>query len=175
MAANVDRESLVNWDAISATAEVIGAVGMLASLIYLAIQIRHNSSSVDASTEDGVVSGFNEINLIIGADSKLAALFMKGLETPDDLNNDEATQFSFLFSSYINQYSRLCILYLKGSFPEDRWETYARELAYLISTPGGAQWKAGNANFDYLWKAVESIPSAEGIDMSLTRRHSNDA
>lgn len=165
----------MNWDAIGATAEVVGAIGVLASLIYLAIQIRHNSSSVDASTEDGVVSGFNEINLIIGADPKLAALFTMGLENPHDLGSDEATQFSFLFSSYINQYSRLYILYLKGSFPEDRWETYARELAYLISTPGGSQWKEGNPNFDYLWKAVETVPIGRGIDMRLNRGSPGDA
>lgn len=159
----------MNWDAVGATAEVVGAIGVLASLIYLAIQIRHNSSSVDSSTEDGVVSGFNEINLVIAADPKLAALFTMGLENPNGLGSEEATQFSFLFSSYINQYSRLYILYLKGSFPKDRWETYARELAYLISTPGGAQWKDGNPNFDYLWKAVESVPIARGIDMRLNR------
>lgn len=165
----------MNWDAIGATAEVVGAIGVLASLLYLGIQIRHNSSSVDSSTEDGVVSGFNEINLIIAADPVLASLFTKGLENPSELSDEEATQFSFLFSSYINQYGRLCILYLKGSFPEDRWETYARELAYLISTPGGAEWKEGNPNFDYLWKAAESAPSVGLIDMKLKRGQSNDA
>lgn len=163
------------WDAIGAIAEGVGALGVLASLIYLSIQIRHNSSSVDASTEDGVVSGFNEINLVIGADPILARTFTTGLDRPGDLTGDEATQFSFLFSSYINQYGRLFILYEKGSFPKDRWDTYAKELAYLISTPGGREWKDGNPNFAYLWSAIESVAVVDSIDMKLNRDRTNDA
>jgi hypothetical protein len=33
----------MNWEAIGAVAEVMGAFGVIATLIYLAIQIRQNS------------------------------------------------------------------------------------------------------------------------------------
>ena len=33
----------MNWDALAAIAEVLGAAGVLASLIYLAVQIRQNT------------------------------------------------------------------------------------------------------------------------------------
>jgi hypothetical protein len=33
----------VNWDALAAIAELLGAIGVLASLIYLAVQIRQNT------------------------------------------------------------------------------------------------------------------------------------
>jgi hypothetical protein len=46
----------MNWDAFGAIAEVVGAAGVLITLVYLAVQIRHNSASVDASTEDGVLT-----------------------------------------------------------------------------------------------------------------------
>ncbi len=117
----------MNWDAIGATAELIGALAVLASLVYLAIQIRHNSSSVDASTEDGVVSGFNEINLMIGSDANLARIYTSGLARPG-------------------------------------------ELAYLVATPGGSEWKKGNPNFLYLWEAVKNVPVDGSIDMTLNRR-----
>lgn len=156
----------MNWDAIGAIAEVVGALGVLASLIYLAIQIRHNSSSVDASTEDGVVSGFNEINLVIGADPATARVFMTGLNSPGELDEHESTQFFFLMSSFVNQYSRLCVLFLNGSFSADRWDTYAKELASLIATPGGKEWKDNNPHFSYLWDAVEGV-SAE-LDFNVT-------
>jgi hypothetical protein len=46
----------MNWDAVGAIAEVVGAAGVLITLVYLAVQIRHNSASVDASTEHGVLT-----------------------------------------------------------------------------------------------------------------------
>ena len=33
----------MNWDALAATAELLGAIVVLASLIYLAVQIRQNT------------------------------------------------------------------------------------------------------------------------------------
>lgn len=40
----------MNWDAIGATAEVTGAVGVIASLAYLAFQIRLNSRQISLNT-----------------------------------------------------------------------------------------------------------------------------
>ncbi len=36
----------MNWDAIGAIAELFGAVGVIASLVYLAVQIRQNTRTV---------------------------------------------------------------------------------------------------------------------------------
>lgn len=33
----------MNWEAIGAIAELLGAVGVSLSLVYLAVQVRHNS------------------------------------------------------------------------------------------------------------------------------------
>ena len=36
----------MNWEAIGATGEVVGAVAVFATLVYLAIQIRQNTASL---------------------------------------------------------------------------------------------------------------------------------
>ena len=42
----------MNWDALGALAELLGALGVIGSLIYLAVQIRNNSKEVlDARTQ----------------------------------------------------------------------------------------------------------------------------
>lgn len=33
----------MNWQAVTAIAESVGAAGMIVSLIYLAVQVRHNT------------------------------------------------------------------------------------------------------------------------------------
>ncbi len=39
----------MNWDAIGAIAELLGAVGVIASLVYLATQLRQNTRATRAS------------------------------------------------------------------------------------------------------------------------------
>jgi hypothetical protein len=44
----------MNWEAIGAVGEVAGAAGVIASLIYLAVQVRQNTRSVEAATYQSV-------------------------------------------------------------------------------------------------------------------------
>jgi hypothetical protein len=47
------RRHQVNWDAVGAVAELVGASGVIASLLYLAVQVRASTraSLVDAKLE----------------------------------------------------------------------------------------------------------------------------
>jgi hypothetical protein len=45
-----DKEKGMNWDAIGAVGEIVGAIAVLATLIYLAIQIRQSSATQRAQT-----------------------------------------------------------------------------------------------------------------------------
>ena len=40
----------MNWDAIGAIAELLGAIGVIASLVYLATQIRHSREQMQENT-----------------------------------------------------------------------------------------------------------------------------
>ena len=40
----------MNWEAVGAISELLAAVGVIVSLLYLAVQIRQNTQSVQAST-----------------------------------------------------------------------------------------------------------------------------
>ena len=39
----------MNWDAVGAIAELLAAIGALAALIYLALQLRHNTEALRKS------------------------------------------------------------------------------------------------------------------------------
>ena len=58
----------MNWDAIGAVSELIGAVAVVATLIYLAVQIRQNTKSVQStnfSTWMDAIHGINHVHLEI--------------------------------------------------------------------------------------------------------------
>ena len=40
----------MNWEATGAIGEVVGAVGVIITLVYVAIQVRHGKRSTDANT-----------------------------------------------------------------------------------------------------------------------------
>ena len=51
----------MNWGAIGAVGEIIGALAVFLTLVYLAIQIRQNTKSVQASAVDASISKVNDV------------------------------------------------------------------------------------------------------------------
>ena len=52
---------VINWDAIAAISEGLGAIGVIATVAYVALQIRQNSRAIQGSTEQALMD--QEINL----------------------------------------------------------------------------------------------------------------
>ena len=55
--------NIMNWDAIGAVGELLGASAVLVTLIYLAVQIRQNTSAAATATYESTMTGFNDINI----------------------------------------------------------------------------------------------------------------
>ena len=59
-----------NWEAIGAIGEVVGGVAVIATLLYLAIQIRQNAQSVRNAASLSVNEGLAEINRRLSNDAE---------------------------------------------------------------------------------------------------------
>lgn len=65
----------MNWEAISTGAEIVGAAGVIASLIYLALQIRQNTKVARAETTKDLYLASRAAILEIASNEDLAKIF----------------------------------------------------------------------------------------------------
>jgi len=70
----------MNWDAIGALGEIIGAIAVLATLLYLAQQIRQSNRSSIASSEIAIRNSFSPINEAIYGNTEIARLTTMALD-----------------------------------------------------------------------------------------------
>ena len=85
----------MNWDAIGAVAELIGAIAVIISIIYLAAQVRQTRLQLQSQAEDNITSrAFAAYSPVYEGNN--ASIFRKGLESPEELNADEAFVFKLL-------------------------------------------------------------------------------
>ncbi len=84
----------MNWDAIGAVGEAIGAVGVIASLLYLAAQVRagRRASAVESKLESTRL--LNDFVDSLIKSPELNALFLRGLTEIDSLSEEEYLRFS---------------------------------------------------------------------------------
>ena len=165
----------MNIQDLGSIGELVAAVATVATLVYLAIQIKHNSKASQGATEESVSTGFNDVNMLIAGNSELSRLFMDGIENPLSLTEDQQIQFSFLLRCYMNHYYRLFMLYKGGTLDKKRWLIYAQEVAMWTSTPGGEAWKKANPGMVDLWSAVEGvkIENVESIRLEFGSPNTN--
>ncbi|MGD8810077.1 MAG: hypothetical protein PVG24_10755 [Gammaproteobacteria bacterium] len=93
----------MNWEAIGTLAEVVGAVAVVVSLVYLAVQIRQNTRQVE---EQGRAQRFSALSVLFDnwrhfrgyviSDPRVAGIWRRGNEDPGRLDADDRIVFDLL-------------------------------------------------------------------------------
>ena len=131
------------WDAVGAGAELLGAFGVIASLLYVGRQFRHSSTTaIQAMSYD--------MAHMVGDSLENTSVLRRGSFDPDSLSEDELFQFSiFLY----NQYSYLDFVYVQsqnGLVNPDLVQRAMRILHFYHPTPGVRAWFDGQVlGFDH--------------------------
>jgi hypothetical protein len=90
----------MNWDAIGSIAEVVGALGVIFSLLYLAVQIRHGlTAAEDTATKEVVASVVVQLNAM--AEGSNRSSITRGLIDYRNLSGDEKVTFDSLMTSLL--------------------------------------------------------------------------
>ena len=129
--------TIQDWGAIG---EIVSAIAVVATLAYLAAQIRHSERTTRAQLSQSFSSDINAVNLMIANDVSWFEIFRKAGDSLDTLTPDEQGRYSFLELSVCRTIEPLYLHYLKGLVDEDVWATQRESLVAIATTPGWRQW-----------------------------------
>ena len=68
----------MNWEAIGAIGEIVGAVAVVATLAYLAVQLRHNTKNVQSSAYGMWANGVSDLISTATTDARLDQILREG-------------------------------------------------------------------------------------------------
>jgi hypothetical protein len=97
----------MNWDALGAIGEIIGAVAVIATLYYLSLQIKINSNEISKSADVQRAQSTHNTNALyikvwqpLMQDSELASIYLKGIN--DELLDDvERLRFCVYINTFL--------------------------------------------------------------------------
>ena len=137
----------MNWEAIGAIGEVAGAIGVILTLAYLAVQIRQNTRQMERSERaargaayQDVLSNLQTFLTPIGADGELAEIIRRGLVDLSQLSESEFFRFNWLLGGYMTNLDNVYYQYCDGVVSEARWQMMLSGLRYFIRAPGFYSW-----------------------------------
>jgi hypothetical protein len=81
----------------------MSGVGVIASIIYVSIQIRHNTRAVRASAFQQVVNSFAAISFDIAKDKELVDLYLRGGRNFALLEEVDRARYSLMLLSFLRR------------------------------------------------------------------------
>jgi hypothetical protein len=154
----------MNWDAIGAIAETLGAVGVIASLVYLATQIRQNTRATRVATYQDLIDSYQQGQVNIAYDAEVSELYRMGMEGSDQLSEADEFRFNWLLGTRMMAFDNAMYQFQSGMLSPDRWQVMLGSLRFTLSSPGArASWEEfpkGSVSPDFV-ALVEEILGEE--------------
>ena len=127
----------MNWDAVGAIGEIVGAVAVLITLIYLSVQIRQNTKAVRSTALDSSVTALSTIRDRILSDKDVAELYLLGCEDPDSLDKADLTRFRMLLTNILYAMMNLYENSKDTGISEGFWVNLKPNIHRVFTTKGG--------------------------------------
>ena len=158
----------MNWEAIGAVGESVGAAAVVISLVYLAIQVRQNTDSNRLLSAQNLVNQ-NAASLTgVALNPEVASLMHRGMEEGHAaLTPEERFRFNAYMLFIYNQFELAYHQFVAGNIDAKIWHKFAYEIPYWLSLPGGKQWYAQDKERyspefrDYVASALENYTLPE--------------
>ncbi len=130
----------MNWDAVGAAAELVGAIGMVASLFYLGTQIRQNTRTVRTASYHALVTNLANLASDVGRDGPVADLFVRGMSDLQSLSITEQRQFGMLLQNMMRNFENIFYQFSQGMIDDVVWRGWKSRILRYYWQPGVQEW-----------------------------------
>ncbi len=160
----------INWDAVGAGAEVLGATATVVTLAYLALQIRQGNKMARFAAATTRVERRMQLSAFLSQSPEINRIFWAGLEAPEDLSPMDYHYFEAIYSSVLASYE--ASFYLRKEDPTyvAEWEVALKGIEWLVSYPCFEKFWA-------TWKgsyATDFVAFVDGLATQTPERGASD-
>ena len=135
----------MNWDAVAAVAEAVGAMAVVATLVYVSVQIRQNKDNARAATELEVSRRFSAISKRVLDDPELQRIW-DAVAIGGELSPEEYRHYLWLVDWFFHMAGGVFVQHRHGLLSDDTWEVWERGMWGLLQqAPVREWWRNENA------------------------------
>jgi hypothetical protein len=153
--------------------ELVAAVAVVVSLIYLAVQIRQNTSNIDFNTKalrgSTYTSQFqlnNDFQDLLFQNERIGNIWIKGMHRPNDLDEVESRYFRNLASRFLRMYESLFLMRELQLIDDELFQSSNAVNSIIFARPGiQVFWNGHRNQFAASFQAfLDNLPPAKHPD-----------
>ena len=149
----------MNWDAIGAIGETTGAIAVIATLIYLASQIRQLKQQTAQATLQHIADSMNQFMDMLASETN-ASLVVRGKESYKSLSEADKLRFFAIHARFLNTIGTGTLQICKTFSSSERDETIdnlKENIKFFCDNPGFRElWSELREEFaGEIWELVD--------------------
>jgi hypothetical protein len=130
----------MNWEAFGAIGEVLGALGVIATLGYLAVQVRQNTTSTRTSSYQAAVGAISDWSKAIGLDPDASRILGSGTADYASLPDEDRLRFDLIYHSLFRNFENVFYQHMQGAIDEALWVAWSWRIRDSLAHPGVRRW-----------------------------------
>jgi hypothetical protein len=123
-------------DRVHQVGELVAAIAVVISLVFVGIQIRDNTIASEAATFQDTIAYDMDVLLTVGSSPDVSRVYFAFINDPDSLDGDEFLQGRTLLTASIRNFENLYVQHEAGMLSDEAWATREPLIRNLILSPG---------------------------------------
>ena len=150
----------MNWDALGSMAELLAAIGVIITLIYLARQLRMSNEQQRGAATAAAFHAANELIDTMNGDTELYKIALRGNEDFESLDDWEKQRFTLWALKETGTWEMYRFMVQQGALDPEFYQAKEEYWLQLHASPGRRQWLREHAFFlskDFLEEVAAKI------------------
>ena len=127
----------MNWNELGSIGELVGALAVVASVVYVAVQLRANTRTIRAKAAQEAEELFIGLNVTIATDPDICELFVRlyKAESLDDFSETENLQIRFIVIAWTQAVQAQYFMWREGTLLDEVWSYRLKWIRNWILVP----------------------------------------
>ena len=134
------RGFIINWDAIGAIGEVLGAVGVIVTLLYLSLQVKASTLASNVESKLAATRMYTDFLRTLIESPEINDVYIRGREDIGKLSTEEFYRFSNMAFQSFSFFSAGHFQYSAGVLRETDWFEWLAIIRFWLRGKGCQQW-----------------------------------
>ena len=126
----------MTWADVGSLANLVGAIGVIASLIALSWQVRGNTRALKMANASAAQNNFQQLARFLYEDREGCSLILRAMQGATDLTPAERLSAYAYFFDFLKTAELAYYHFVHGDLDEPFWEASLRFYRAYFSTPG---------------------------------------
>jgi hypothetical protein len=120
--------------------DFLGGIAVIVTLVYLALQIRQNTTSVEMAMIQSTSQSFADVLDGFASDPERMRVYLAGTHDYHTLSPEERQRFAAIMGAMLHRFEGFVTLSDRGLLPPRSWDGAVNRLRGAFALPGTLAW-----------------------------------